>query len=406
MLVIEKKTRQGGDSKNTSRVLVAIVDVCHHCKEYKALNEEIVLLSKRRGLIKEAVKQMVKRVMSFLDSMEYEPKMELLDTLLKVTEGKIFVEKQRARLTMTLAHIREKEGKIAEAAKIIQEVQVETFGAMKKKEKTEYILEQMRLCLEKKDFLRTQLISKKIHPRVLAEPEFEEIKIKFNNLMVKYYSSDRNHLEIAKCYHNIYDTPSVKNHPTDSLGALKLIVLYIVLAEHSNTQSDFINRLKNDPNLAKIPEYAELIKLFLTAEVISRVDTMNAYRNILYELPPFHNNADAKLLEEDLAKRIIQHNIRVVAKYYNRVRTARLSQLLALSVAETEQELSKLVVAGAIFAKIDRPHGIISFQKAPQPTDLLNNWSADIESLLGLVENTCHLIHRENMVHKVANKNV
>jgi len=90
-------------------------------------------------------------------------------------------------LTLKLALIREKEGKIVEAAKIIQEVQVETFGAMKKKEKTEYILEQIRLCLEKKDYIRTQLIGKKIHARVLAEPEFEQIKVKFNTLMVKYH---------------------------------------------------------------------------------------------------------------------------------------------------------------------------------------------------------------------------
>jgi len=342
--------------------------------------------------------------MSFLDSMEYEPKMELLDTLLKVTEGKIFVEKQRARLIRILSSIKESEGKIAEAAKIIQEVQVETFGAMKKKEKTEYILEQMRLCLEKKDYIRTQLISKKIHQRVLAEPDFEEIKIKFNNMMVKYHSNDRNHLEIAKCYHNIYETPSIKNNPQEWQKQLKLIVLYIILAEYNNDQSDFINRLKLDPNLAKIPEYSALVTLFLTPEVISRASVMSAYQSILQQLPPFQDKAEAQSLEEDLAKRIIQHNIRVAAKYYNRIRTTRLAQLLALTVNETEQELSRLVVSGAVFAKIDRPHGIVFFKKAPQPTDVLNNWASDIETLLGLVENTCHLIHRENMVHKIAKK--
>jgi len=61
LLLLEKKTRQGGDSKSTSKVVVAIVDVCHKCHEYKSLNENIVLLSKRRGLIKEAIKQMVKK---------------------------------------------------------------------------------------------------------------------------------------------------------------------------------------------------------------------------------------------------------------------------------------------------------------------------------------------------------
>ena len=33
---------------------------------------------------------------------------------------------------------------------------------MEKREKVEFILEQMRLCLAKKDYIRTQIISKKI----------------------------------------------------------------------------------------------------------------------------------------------------------------------------------------------------------------------------------------------------
>ena len=40
--------------------------------------------------------------------------------------------------------------------------QVETYGSMEKKEKVEFILEQMRLCLAKKDYIRTQIISKKV----------------------------------------------------------------------------------------------------------------------------------------------------------------------------------------------------------------------------------------------------
>ena len=40
--------------------------------------------------------------------------------------------------------------------------QVETYGSMEKKEKVEFILEQMRLCLAKRDYIRTQIISKKV----------------------------------------------------------------------------------------------------------------------------------------------------------------------------------------------------------------------------------------------------
>jgi 26S proteasome regulatory subunit N5 len=42
---------------------------------------------------------------------------------------------ERARLTHRLAQLREKEGDVAAAADIIQELQVETYGSMEKREK-------------------------------------------------------------------------------------------------------------------------------------------------------------------------------------------------------------------------------------------------------------------------------
>jgi 26S proteasome regulatory subunit N5 len=48
----------------------------------------------------------------------------LIDTLRTVTAGKIYVENERARLTRTLAEIREGEGNITEAASVLQELQV------------------------------------------------------------------------------------------------------------------------------------------------------------------------------------------------------------------------------------------------------------------------------------------
>merc|ERR1719446_970523 len=104
---------------------------------------------------------MVHLCMSWLDELDKEKKIELIATLNEVTEGKIFVEVEKGRLTKMLAKMKEEEGNVEEAANLLQEVQVETFGAMDKTEKTKYILNQMRLVLLKKDFVRTQIISRK-----------------------------------------------------------------------------------------------------------------------------------------------------------------------------------------------------------------------------------------------------
>ena len=48
-----------------------------------------------------------------------------------------------------------------EDASTLQELQVETSGSMDKEEEVEFILEKMRLCLAIKDYIHTQIISKK-----------------------------------------------------------------------------------------------------------------------------------------------------------------------------------------------------------------------------------------------------
>jgi 26S proteasome regulatory subunit N5 len=53
LLVIEKQTRNGGDAPSTGKILSTIVELCYETKDFKALNENIVLLSKRRGQLKQ-----------------------------------------------------------------------------------------------------------------------------------------------------------------------------------------------------------------------------------------------------------------------------------------------------------------------------------------------------------------
>lgn len=62
--------------------------------------------------------------------------LKLIDTLSMVTAGKIHL-KMSARLTHRLSQIKEADGEIKEAAKIMHELQVETYGSMERKEKVE-----------------------------------------------------------------------------------------------------------------------------------------------------------------------------------------------------------------------------------------------------------------------------
>jgi 26S proteasome regulatory subunit N5 len=48
----------------------------------------------------------------------------------------------------------EQDGKSDDAAKIIQEIQIETYGTLESKEKVHFILYQMKLVLRRNDFVR------------------------------------------------------------------------------------------------------------------------------------------------------------------------------------------------------------------------------------------------------------
>jgi len=182
LLTLEKQTRTGGDMHSTSKILVAIVQMCHEAKEWTTLNEHLILLSKKRSQLKAAVTKMVQECYKWvkegsLPSREIE--LKLIETLRTITEGKIYVEVERARLTHRLSKMQEEDGDVNAAAKTMQELQVETCGSMERKEKVELILEQMRLCLAVKDYIRAQIISKKVNVRFFESSEQQELKLKF-----------------------------------------------------------------------------------------------------------------------------------------------------------------------------------------------------------------------------------
>ena len=77
-----------------------------------------------------------------------------------------------------------------------------------------------------------------------------------------------------------------------------------------------------------------------------------------------------------------------MAKYYTRITMKRLTSLLDLTPQETEETLARLVVSKTIWAKIDRPAGIVNFRNKQTAEDVMNDWSSDMQRLLGYVEKT------------------
>lgn len=130
---------------------------------------------------------------------------------------------------------------------------VETFGSISKRDKIEFILEQMRLTLAKQDYVRAAIVAGKVSRKHLKEENMEEYKVKFFQLMTIYHRHDKNALELAKDYHAIYSTPYVLADEAKWIDALQSTVVFLALSAYDNDQQDMLNRINLDTNLEKLP---------------------------------------------------------------------------------------------------------------------------------------------------------
>ncbi|KAF0759304.1 hypothetical protein AaE_003725, partial [Aphanomyces astaci] len=296
LLALEKLSRLHNDLASLTTLVVEVLTLLHAHKQFTLLIEHVTLLCKRRAQKSQAIGKIVTTAIAFIpDAPTEELRVQLIQALRTVADGRIFLEKERAQLTQWLSQIKEKNGLISEAADILQEVHVETYGAMTKLEKAEFILEQVRLTLAKKDYVRAYILSKKILRRVLEEDNFEAAKIKFYKLMIEYDTHENNPLELCRHYQSIFSTKTLT--PAEKSDAL---------------------------------QHAMLFALFTTKEVIPFPLPIPGW-DVAASSPIFQDPVRGAQWLEDVHTRTTEHNIRVVAEHYQRIRLPHLADIIGLS---------------------------------------------------------------------------
>jgi 26S proteasome regulatory subunit N5 len=208
---------------------------------------------------------MVQVVMGFIEETpDAQTKLSVIETLRTVTEGKvrvsecksrprvltlvvqIFVEVERARVTRMLSDMKKEQGDLDAAADILCELQVETFGSMERREKTEFILEQVALCIERGDWTQAAIFSRKINTRYFArkpkptpeeaekarrekeekekkrgvdepppekEDDVTDLKLRYYEQQITLAKHDDRYLDVCKHYRQVLDTQSVEDNP-------------------------------------------------------------------------------------------------------------------------------------------------------------------------------------------------
>ena len=280
--------------------------------------------------------------------------------------------------------------------------QVETVGSMEAPEKIDFLLEQMRMCLDNHDYVRAELTAEKVSKKMLLLPEHQERKLSYHRLMIRFYQKKGAYLNCCKSYRAIFDTPVVQADAAQWQDALAHAAIYLLLAPFDNEMSDMLHRIKAEKRLDDLASCKRAYTLFTTTELCAWPLPFEAEWQAH---PVFTVAASAGVLADGAARwallrtRVVQHNIRVISAYYARITTPRLAELLGLDEATAEEYLSEVVSSKQLVAKIDRPAQIITFAKAPTPATTLNAWAADVQKLLTLVDESCHMINTEPMLH-------
>jgi 26S proteasome regulatory subunit N5 len=404
LLALEKKARFAFDGITCSRLICSMASMYYHSGDFAGLCELIPSLIKKRGQLKRPVSDLINLCMKWLKEgiSDRGLKYSFIQVLGDVTEGKIYVEAERARIKLYESQLKESEGKVDEACLILQEEQVEIIGAMEARERTEYILEQMRLVLLRNDYIRLPIIAKKINPKILnADESLKDLKLRYYEYLILHYLHEEDYVEVSNCYNYIIDT---------SLDALVGNILGLLLSPLCDKQLKQVSDLlvKEKRRFDDIPQIRDLARAFLEKALIRTVDPAIKAVGLYFGESQLHADRGIPSGASRLAllqKRIVQFNlVKVLSAFYSRIRLPKLAMILGLSVDQCEIEITELVANKALQLKIDRPAGIVWFHPRLSPQSQLDKWAGNINRALDLVESTSNLIQKEIMLHSAKEK--
>ena len=422
----EKVTRLENEFEKNKTICKQILSILHNRNDFTNFLKLFEYLTQRRNQSRESIIYMVKNCLNeILPSLKNEEKeSQLLETIIRVTEGKIFVEREYSEAIRKMTNIHLKNNKLDEAAKLIQDVQIEAFGSLENDYKVDYILFQMDVLLKKGDFIRTLIVSNKIKRNHLDDEGFELLKIRFFKLMIIYFNHEKKYLDVSKSFKILYDFVKQINEKLNDIEKNNKEIKPKIIENYVKIKNDKENDLKQlfenyvlflsicPPELETKNMLNELLlkykkELDLDEHILYIVEKRLSDDIILINNNLFNKFKDYEIFKQntDLIKLFrkywIQHDLSLFGKFFAKIHIQRIHEMTLIPPDEIEKEISDMVVNNYIFAKIDRIEKIVNFRKKTDHYDVLDNFNYDMDNMLKKIEETCHLINKEYLKYNI-----
>ena len=420
----EKVTRLENEFEKNRTLTKKILETLHNRNDFPNFLKLFEYLTQRRNQSRESIISMVKYCINDIlpNLNNTKDSSDLLNTIIRVTEGKIFVEYEYSQAIRKMTEIYLMDNNIEEAAKLIQDVQIEAFGSLESDYKIDYILFQMQVLIEKGDYIRTLIVSNKIKRNHLDDEGIELLKIRFFRLMILYHIHEKKYLEASKCYKILYDFVKSINDKLVEVEKDHKEIKPKIIDNYINVkkENDLVNLFENYVLYLSICPPELETKNMLNELLLKYKKELDINKNILFivekrlsdDIIPIDDNLFSKYKDfeifkknEDLLKLFrkywIQHDLSLFEKFFGKIHIERISKMTNIPNDEIESELADMVVNNYIFARINRIEKIVNFRKKTDHHDVLDNFNYDMDNMLKKIEETCHLINKEYLKHGI-----
>lgn len=497
LLALEKKCRQVSDSNSSCKIIYKIISwLLEYSKNIDESLLTIQKICKKRSQLKKVISYIIQlflnliidsitilspnfakynssrkyiETMSNLEepyrSLSYSIKdmnecLKIITALNEITQGKIYLELERARLMLILSNIKQENNELKEASKFLEDITVETIGNMDLREKTQYVIEQMRLSLLCRDFVRLQIFAKKINPKIIDK--FIDLKMIYYQYLIILWHFEQNPKEISICFLNLLNSitnsensdkdnyeklaseiPEYMKFPISQYNlsektptvasCIEGYIVYLILGPYSTDIRAEIIKFSKDYQ-KHIERNTQYISHFLSDYINNELIFLESTKTFKYTIPKYFNqlsncfffsNSDNEMNSDVyytgykrckinlcnkkdrfnlFMQRIQERNISIISVYYKTISFQRLQDLLNLDNQELQLVVNHLVERGIFSAKINQPAGIITFTNNSNTSGQFNKFHNNIGEILNKLDLLKDLISNDMMVHQFNTK--
>ncbi|MEN2496798.1 MAG: 26S proteasome non-ATPase regulatory subunit 12 [Marteilia pararefringens] len=357
----ERKLRLTEDYKSLSLLFATLTSGIFKLRQPFKILDELEYFIKKKHSLRPALETLVNEIASsypnyFDDNSELE---KFLNRFINVTEGKLYAERPRSQAITFLSKIAEDKQDFVKAKELLLITHIETISSLDYHSKTQFILEQMRLCLKCKDMNRMDLISKKMNQKFITEPENEELLITFYHYMTQASIVNREFTDCLTYFNKLYNCQTIQKDNHRKLIMMKLIISTAILSDSGKTSYSILRELKKDEDIASIPLHLQLLNLYVSNQMIQKsyFDETFLHTVFLKDDEPLIKMLDSESIGEIMKlvdKQLRKRNIYVMAFYSTSMTLRRAAELLECSEDEAEDLLVEMIVNNRIECLINR----------------------------------------------------